>query len=444
MIRMSYINQASFCGNYSSFDDQYPNNCTFNNSSNFKNYDYFYEGNTCNGYQNTPHNYCIPTQDDPDYYSNQQSPINLGYQNTNDVCYGTSSTPSSNSSSSFISQGTPDYNSFTSNNSDNTSLNNYCEYPVYQDCSNDPPISDISNNSNINNYECCDSIGPSISNISDYQNYQDSGDNFNCTQNSQLPIQTGNEYPVESYQSPLYQNTSGYSQMQNFSQINTYCQNQIVPFQETLQNCPEESCQNITSNQDVIEDINMMRMVDYPSHIQKPLTVEISNFILSNINSIFLNFTIRLLSNPKYQTICFWSRISWEFIIADPLAFTKVFADEYNLNRKYMTFSHVSKAYKIVEASTIYGQHIITRVKSKRNTWRFFPDHNKMGFPSLRNAGGSTLAGTILNAEEMKFLTKLRKKLSKIPCNEGTLNTMMNNDYPPNCEYYETPRIRRY
>uniref|UniRef100_A0A0K0EB90 ETS domain-containing protein n=1 Tax=Strongyloides stercoralis TaxID=6248 RepID=A0A0K0EB90_STRER len=457
---MSYLNEATYCGNYSSHNNQNINNCNFDSSLNYKNYDYSYESNNCSGYQTRTQNYCIPIQNNniqessfnyenntytsPEFYSNQLSPISVGYQNTNDMYYGSSSTPSSNSSSSFLSQETPEYNIFPLNNTDNMTLNNYCEYPIYQDCYNDVSISDMSSNSTTNNYEICDSTGQGISNVLEYPNYQDSSSSFNSSQNSQYSIQSGNEYPIKSYQSPIYPNTNNYSQVQNFPQINTYNQNQGIPVQDELQNFSEENYQNTTSNQEIIGDGNSMTIVDYPSHIQQPLTIEISNFILTNINSIFLNFTIRLLSSPKYQRICFWSKISWEFIIADPLAFTKVFADEYNLNKKYMTFSHVSKAYKIVEASTIYGQHIITRVKSKRNTWRFFPDHNKMGFPSLKNAGGSTLAGTILNAEEMKFLTKLRKKLSKIPNNEGTINTIVASDYSLNSEYYETPRIKRY
>uniref|UniRef100_A0A0N5BL13 ETS domain-containing protein n=1 Tax=Strongyloides papillosus TaxID=174720 RepID=A0A0N5BL13_STREA len=436
---MSYNNQASFCGNYSPIDDQYPNNGSYNHPQTYKNYDYCYDSGNSNSYQNISQTYCIPPQiniqscsygyentsysNPPEVFTNQQSPINVGYHNFNDYCYGNLSTPSSNSSSSFVSQGTPEYSSFTSSTSDNMSFTNYCDYPNYNDnCGGPPQPPQTSNVQNpISNFECHDPLVPSISNPSDYQNYQNTSNNFECSQNDQFSTQGGGEFSRDNYTlNQAFPSGNGYSITQNFQQLDTYSQNQGLNIQEGNQNYPDDSYQNTISNQEVVEDPNIIPPTDYQTTLKRPLTVEISNFILTNINSIFLNFTIRLLSSPKYQRICFWSKVSWEFIIADPMAFTKVFAEEYDLNKKYMTFSHVSKAYKIVEASTIYGQHIITRVKSKRNTWRFFPEHNKMGFPCLKNAGGASLAGTILNAEEMKFLTKLKKKLAKLPSNQGT------------------------
>uniref|UniRef100_A0A0N4ZHV0 Uncharacterized protein n=1 Tax=Parastrongyloides trichosuri TaxID=131310 RepID=A0A0N4ZHV0_PARTI len=137
-----------------------------------------------------------------------------------------------------------------------------------------------------------------------------------------------------------------------------------------------------------------------------------------------------MLNDPAFKNICFWSKLSWEFVIADPGTFTKYFAKEFKLDSKNVNFSHVSKAYKIVELSTIYGQLIITRIKSKRNTWKLFPDHYGVGYPSLKNAGDSSLAGTILIGEEQKFLTRLKKKITKeIKTDKKKKNPCDNNIY---------------
>uniref|UniRef100_A0A915A633 ETS domain-containing protein n=1 Tax=Parascaris univalens TaxID=6257 RepID=A0A915A633_PARUN len=94
-------------------------------------------------------------------------------------------------------------------------------------------------------------------------------------------------------------------------------------------------------------------------------------------------FVLDCLSQPtRFNNICLWTKNVWEFCIMQ----TKKFAerwDEYNCNKVTTSYVKVARALKSYENTQFCGLTLLGRVSSRRNTFRFLPDHDSPLIPLI-------------------------------------------------------------
>ncbi|CEF62365.1 Saposin-like domain-containing protein [Strongyloides ratti] len=174
-----------------------------------------------------------------------------------------------------------------------------------------------------------------------------------------------------------------------------------------------------------------------------PSYFEACQYVIKHIDSIVINFTMRILMNPDNFSICHWTKYCWEFVITDPDSFVSCFCEEFNLDKNLITIAHVSKVYKIIGSSTVYGQPIIERVKCRRNAFRLFPKHQNFTYPRLKDLGSNSLSTTFLKDEEKKALGKLRKIKTNVPIFSRKRKGSGKNEDDNNESCIESPKQKR-
>uniref|UniRef100_A0A0K0FR92 Velvet domain-containing protein n=1 Tax=Strongyloides venezuelensis TaxID=75913 RepID=A0A0K0FR92_STRVS len=312
-----------------------------------------------NSIQQQPPNYNMPNQPNASFTFS-------GYQVYDGVSMSNFSTPSSSNTSMNTSSSSDgmcnDYMKY---------LNSYYNYPnnFTPQTFNNSPLSS-SNNHNIV-IPSSISTPPSLDNSSssEYSSYID------CNVNNQrnvrrIPRQYADNIPC----TPV---ASGYKK-----------KNQI---QQEIESGVYEKCEKI------------------------PSYYEACQYVINHVDSNVIKFTMFMLMNPENASICHWTKYCWEFVITDPDSFVACFCETFDLDRNLITISHVSKVYKCIGSSNVYGQPIIERVKCRRNAFRLFPKHQNFTYPRLKDLGSNSLSTTFLKNEEDKALGKLRKIKVNVP-----------------------------
>uniref|UniRef100_A0A0K0EK98 ETS domain-containing protein n=1 Tax=Strongyloides stercoralis TaxID=6248 RepID=A0A0K0EK98_STRER len=321
----------------------------------------------------------------------------------------------SNYSDQFYNYQSVDMNSKPSNytpNVPNASFS-FSGYPVYSGVPlsnfSTPPSSDTSFNSSLSSDGVCNEYMKYINSYYNYQNFNPHNYSNSFLTNPSNPI----TFPSNmSSPSPLDNNSSLEFNSFNESTENYQSNNVYLPkhHQKKIPSTPVASNYKKKNHiQQQIESGVYNKCEKIPSYF------EACQYVIKHIDSSVINFTMKMLMNPECFSICHWTKYCWEFVITDPDSFVACFCEEFNLDRNLITIAHISKVYKIIGSSTVYGQPIIERVKCRRNAFRLFPKHQNFTYPKLKNLGSNSLSTTFLKDEEKKALGKLRKIKVNVP-----------------------------